>query len=72
MFQIHPDDINTHIHLRQEIVQQGIDASRHPGDLAGLRDLIGRFLITAGEKVRGCQAQATTSQVPGSIMQLAR
>jgi hypothetical protein len=72
MFQIHPADIDAYVHLRQEIVQQGINASRHPGDLAGLRDLIGRVLITAGEKIRGCQAQAAASQVPGSVMQMAR
>jgi hypothetical protein len=72
MFQIHPDDIDAHVHLRQEIVQQGVSASRHPGDLAGLRELIGRFLIATGEKVRGCQAQAATSLATGSVMQLAR
>lgn len=72
MFQIHPVDIDAHVHLRQEIVQQGVNASRHPGDFAGLRDLIGRVLITAGEKIRGCHAQASASPLPGSVMQLAR
>ena len=44
MFQIHPDDIDAHVHLRQEIVQQGINASRHPGDLAGYPDIAELFV----------------------------
>ena len=73
MFQMHPDEIHAHVDFRQEIVQRGFDAARHPGDLAALRELIGRFLIAVGERVRGRQAPTeNTVPIPGRVMQLAR
>jgi hypothetical protein len=75
MFDLHPDDATERIELRQQIVQQGVMASRHPGDLAGIRDLIGRLFISTGERIRGCQRQAAesgTPPVPSRLMQLAR
>lgn len=73
MFQMHPDEIHSYVDSRQEIVQQGIIASRHPGDLAGLRELIGRILIATGERIQGRQAAArTAAPIPGRVMQLAR
>jgi hypothetical protein len=75
MFDMHPHDTNGLIELRQQIVQQGVLASRHPGDLAGIRDMVGRLLISTGERIRGCQRQATpvsTPPIPSRLMQLAR
>lgn len=72
MFQMHPDEFESHIALRQEIVQQGIDAARHPGDLAGLRAMIGRVLIAAGERIRGRDLSTTASPIPRRVIQLAR
>ena len=75
MFDMHPDDANERIELRQQIVQQGVIASRHPGDVAGIRDLIGQFFISTGERIRGCQrqaAEAETTPAPSRLMQMAR
>jgi hypothetical protein len=75
MFDMHPHDSNELIELRQEIVRQGVLASRHPGDVAGIREVIGRLLITTGERIRGCQRQATpanTPPIPSRLMQIAR
>jgi hypothetical protein len=73
MFQMHPDEFQSHITLRQEIVQQGINASRHPGDLAGLRAMIGRMLIAAGQRISGRELTGSTAvTIPGRVMQLAR
>lgn len=73
MFQMHPHEIHDHVQLRQEIVQEGIVAARHPGDLAGLREMIGRSLIAVGERIQGRQGAArTVAPIPGCVMQLAR
>lgn len=73
MIQMHPDELHSHVDLRQDIVRQGVIASRHPGDLAGLRERIGQLLISVGERVRGHQVSVSAAApIPGRVMQLAR
>lgn len=71
MIQIHPDDATTSIQLRQAIVRQGIAAARHPGDIAGLRERIGRLLISAGQRIQGRRAELK-APLTTRVAQLAR
>lgn len=64
MIDMHPDHAPSHIALRQEIVKQGMDAARHPGDLAAIRERIGQMLIVAGERVRGGQPRTVLPAMP--------
>jgi hypothetical protein len=71
MHQIHPDDASSTIELRHSIIRQGVQASRHPGDLAGMREKIGLLLIAAGKRIQGRQA-SLASPMPNRAMQPAR
>jgi hypothetical protein len=55
MFDLHPDQASYRVQIRQEIIQQGVSASRQPGDVSALRELVGRVLISTGERIRGQQ-----------------
>lgn len=66
-------DTDYRIAMRQEIVRQGIRAARHPGDLAAIREKIGRALISAGERVRGSEPRTMLPATPPRRMaQVAR
>lgn len=72
MFDTHPDHASCRIELRQQIVKQGMEAARHPGDFAALREKIGQMLITTGERVRGRRHRTILPVAPsGRVTQLA-